>query len=620
MRRTLLLALVCAAAFAGPADAAVVNVDCARHDLQAKIDAAALGDVLRVKGVCVGSFTIAKTLTVEGNPSATLDGGDLERTLAVNGANVLLRDLEVTGGYVSGTSAVGAGILHGPGTLTLRRVEVSDNLAVATASLLGVVVGAGIASEGGTLRLFDSAVVRNEGRAVTPGIASAFGGGIRRRGSIELVRTVVASNRLSARSTDGEATAGGAGLHITEGTSLIQSSRFANNRVLADGADVDRAAGGGVAFEDVTGLEVVETTLEGNRATAIATSGSVTASGGGIHGLTGDLSIRRSVLTGNAAVSRSTGSFQANGYGGSINTFDGALTIVASRLNNSLARAETGGNAEVEGGAVRHVAGSAFNLRASRFAGNRAVFEGSSPSGGARGGGLAVSSSTALVERTTFHANQALAAPGGAAFGGGLIVAEAITIRSSTVSGNLASAPAAGGGGIAIEGETTILNSTFSGNRARGATAIGGGILADDDLATTHVTLARNRARLGGGLYRQSGPTRLQATLVGLNRGTDGSPDCSGSVISLGRNLIAKPAGCTVTPNATDRTGVAPKLGPLASNGGPTQTILLLAGSPALNWIPAAECAVARDQRGVARPQGRKCDIGATERRSGRRP
>jgi hypothetical protein len=54
----------------------------------------------------------------------------------------------------------------------------------------------------------------------------------------------------------------------------------------------------------------------------------------------------------------------------------------------------------------------------------------------------------------------------------------------------------------------------------------------------------------------------------------------------------------------------------LANDGGPTRTLALLTGSPAINAIPIAECVVAKDQRGVKRPHpaGGKCDIGAYER------
>jgi hypothetical protein len=60
---------------------------------------------------------------------------------------------------------------------------------------------------------------------------------------------------------------------------------------------------------------------------------------------------------------------------------------------------------------------------------------------------------------------------------------------------------------------------------------------------------------------------------------------------------------------------VDPKLGPLQANGGPTQTMAIALTSPARNAIPGAACAVARDQRGVHRPQGPGCDIGAYERK-----
>ncbi len=54
----------------------------------------------------------------------------------------------------------------------------------------------------------------------------------------------------------------------------------------------------------------------------------------------------------------------------------------------------------------------------------------------------------------------------------------------------------------------------------------------------------------------------------------------------------------------------------MKNNGGPTQTMAPAPGSPARNAIPKAACAVARDQRGVRRPQGPRCDIGAYERKA----
>jgi CSLREA domain-containing protein len=123
---------------------------------------------------------------------------------------------------------------------------------------------------------------------------------------------------------------------------------------------------------------------------------------------------------------------------------------------------------------------------------------------------------------------------------------------------------------------------------------------------------------------RQSGTVSLANTLIGGNR--DGSaanrqkPDCSGSLASLGYNLVQNLNGCSLTGTPTgNQTGLDPKLGPLANNGGPTFTHALLSDSPAIDkGNPAApgssnSACAATDQRGIARPQGAACDIGAFE-------
>jgi hypothetical protein len=92
---------------------------------------------------------------------------------------------------------------------------------------------------------------------------------------------------------------------------------------------------------------------------------------------------------------------------------------------------------------------------------------------------------------------------------------------------------------------------------------------------------------------------------------------------SNGYNLIG---GGYTSPfdSPGDQTGITnPYLGPLANNGGPTQTHAVLKVSRALNAIPknAAGCGtqITKDQRGIKRPQGKKCDIGAYEKEVRRR-
>ena len=88
-------------------------------------------------------------------------------------------------------------------------------------------------------------------------------------------------------------------------------------------------------------------------------------------------------------------------------------------------------------------------------------------------------------------------------------------------------------------------------------------------------------------------------------------PDCSGPITSNDHNLIGNTTGCTGFTQPDDDTG-AVALGPLAFNGGPTETHSLPGGSPAVNHGPTSGSGT--DQRGVPRPVGPAFDTGAYER------
>jgi fibronectin-binding autotransporter adhesin len=195
-------------------------------------------------------------------------------------------------------------------------------------------------------------------------------------------------------------------------------------------------------------------------------------------------------------------------------------------------------------------------------------------------------------------------------------------VRASTLSGNVAAAGGQSlGGGLLVEsgGPHEITNSTFAGNRAMGVTARGGAINTFVDLAVTNATIARNRAKIGGGIYVETGDTTLEATILGLNE-APASPDCGGTIDSAGHNLIKRLSGCMFIATPSDLPNIPPNLGTLGAYGGPTRTIPIRVASEARNAIPKASCAFVRDQRGVSRPQGPRCDIGAFERRRGPRP
>ena len=198
-------------------------------------------------------------------------------------------------------------------------------------------------------------------------------------------------------------------------------------------------------------------------------------------------------------------------------------------------------------------------------------------------------------------------------FGAGIWTNGTLTLTNTTVSDNIASDPFGGnGGGILNQfGATlTLTNSTVSGNTAISQSGVsqGGGIFSNGTLTIINSTFSGNTASNGGGIA-SFGTAQLVNTII-ANSLSGG--DCAVNFLtSLGHNVDTDNTCKLTDPN--DLPDVDPLLGPLADNGGLTQTHALLAGSPAIDAVPVADCTVTTDQRGVARPQGAACDIGAFE-------
>jgi hypothetical protein len=89
--------------------------------------------------------------------------------------------------------------------------------------------------------------------------------------------------------------------------------------------------------------------------------------------------------------------------------------------------------------------------------------------------------------------------------------------------------------------------------------------------------------------------------------------DCVGDITSSGYNIESPGNTCGFDQEGDQPSVPDPMLGPLRNNGGPTMTHALEPGSPAINRIPGDACEVDTDQRGVTRPQGPACDVGAFE-------
>ncbi len=329
-------------------------------------------------------------------------------------------------------------------------------------------------------------------------------------------------------------------------------------------------------------------TIQHGNATALCNT---TPCGGGIHN-DGTLSLTNSTVSGNSAVS---------GQGGGIyNSGTGTLTVTASTISgNSVTGIGIGGGIEN---------GGTLTVTASTVSGNSAPngHVDTAPSG--NGGGIYNELRTVTVTDSTISDNS----------GGGLLNFGTLAVTNSIVSGNSDGGISNGGslfnvGFLKVEGNLTVTNSTFSGNSA--ATS-GGGInnIEGSWVSVTNSTFSGNSATGNGGGINNDWfvPFPVRNTIVAGNSATGSGPDTSGPLDTGGRNLI----------------GGNPLLGPLGSNSGPTQTFALLPGSPAIDAGDDTICtapiptdvtqplgAGGKDQRGITRPQGTHCDLGAYEAR-----
>jgi hypothetical protein len=320
-----------------------------------------------------------------------------------------------------------------------------------------------------------------------------------------------------------------------------------------------------------------------------------TARGGGglsIEGTSASAVITNSTISGNTA-SSSTGGF---GGGVGVEGFQSTFTANNSNIINNIAGTSTpaigsaGGAISVDGGA------NVVTLIDSSVSGNQA----NGGTAGAVGGGIAETGGNAsayVITRSTLSGNSANATTGRAQGGAFVALADStVTIRNSTISGNTLSTPnvQAEGGAIANLGASVFFLS--------------------------NATVTNNTGKTGGGLFQTGGGsiTLRNSILAGNNASTAGV-DCAGPIASQGHNLVGTSSGCVFAAAVGDLVGASPNLGPLANNGGPTQTHILNAGSVAIDagdpGVPGSggTACEATDQRGITRPQGIRCDIGAVE-------
>ncbi len=238
---------------------------------------------------------------------------------------------------------------------------------------------------------------------------------------------------------------------------------------------------------------------------------------------------------------------------------------------------------------------------------------------GSAGGGIFNDGTLTLVDCTVSHNT----ATGGNAYyecntGGGIKnMAGVVTLINSTVSDNTAKGKG-GGLHIACNGTLKLVNSTISGNRT---TFDGGGVYINGVGEFTNSTIFGNQAHNGGGVYvRGTGEKGMVRGLLNFSNTiiagntitfTDyGNADCTlGDYAAIGVNLnnLIEDGSCDAAYSGD------PLLSPLADNGGLTQTHAPSPRSPLIDALAPEMCIVDTDQRGITRPSGAGCEIGAVE-------
>lgn len=289
------------------------------------------------------------------------------------------------------------------------------------------------------------------------------------------------------------------------------------------------------------------------------TNNAATNDGGGIYASGAQLSIRNSSFSGNFG-----------GEGGALAAYGSEVSIVDSELD--------GNTGEVLGGGLFAVNEATVNVVRSRITNNRLddVINGN-------GGGIFVDGNLSLVDSTVANNDARMV--------GGILVSvntSPVIIRGSTINGNTGVESV---GGVSVSGGLDIDNSTISGNAAR----IGGIQAGHLDMSRTTVSL--NHSFAGNGIIAVTSAT-IEQSIVADN------------FVGEADQIVASD-GWSGDYNILSTAGLL--LAPLADNGGPTQTMRPDVLSMALDKIPRALCIGLKDQRGVVRPQGMKCDIGAFE-------
>ena len=364
---------------------------------------------------------------------------------------------------------------------------------------------------------------------------------------------------------------------------------------IANGRSPDGAAGGGINICCGFSLDLAQVHVHNNHSNF---------AGGGIEA-NGNIVMRDSIIGGNTAVDDDpTGTFLSFGGGVRVAGFGSqALFERVQFIGNTAGSFDAGANPGL-GGALATGSSRVVTVIDSSFAGNFAAGAQQRtgynpiPTGMGGQGGAIYNVAEVNLTGTTLETNYAIF-EGGGIFNVGTTRVANVTIANNTVPS--ASSPSEGGGIANAENNNSVNNPQVI-------------------MELTHATLWGNSAGLGGGLHNR----RANAEQVLIHNsafGHIGTGQTGGDIVNGGdgemtgtHNLIesAATAGGLVDGVDGNIIGTPAEFIEMGDFGGSTQTVNFCTSSPLIDAADSSNCP-ATDQRGVTRPQGNGCDIGAME-------
>jgi Dockerin type I domain len=585
--------------------------DSGAGSLRQTIAGAASGDTIQFASslsggtivLTTGELTIGQNLTITGLGASNLSiSGNIASTIfAISAAaTVSISSLTLTDGNAG--VGIGGGI-YNDGSLTLTNCTLSaDSATVTVATGLGF-NGADAGDGGGIFNDAAGTLVLN-GTTITSSRADVGGAIYNNGGHVTLTNSELFNS--SAEQGGGLLNTGGGVVNIT-GSTITQDNAL-------------EEAGGGICNENST-LTITSSTVTSNVAATY---------GGGIANLAdGTLTVNSTMLQSNTA----------DQYGGGIFNFTGATVTINNNStilsNNAVGLSGAGfggGLFNYEGTA--NISGSSFNGNTTTFVGSGladfagtvnitgATFVNNGNTSNQAGGALYIFADTVTIASSTFSSNEAQ-------FGGAIYQDNnsSLVVSASTLQNNTA---VMYGGGAYISSTAFFSNSTIAGNQAQ----FGGGLISFGAITAADTTIAGNVASSsGGGIYVNSNETAsLYNTIVATNTLSNHTTasDITGTldhILASGQsrssnNLIGTGGSGGLSNGIRGNiVGSNPKLGALQNNGGPTNTMALQTGSPAINAgsnalaVDANGHALTTDQRGAgfSRIGGGVVDIGAYE-------